>query len=105
MKFRYNVPMSKHTPGPWNVFGSETVRGSIPQIHVGTEERLTAKIPVFGQESAEANARLIAAAPELLDGLKQAVDHLKLKYEPTPLDGEAALIRKLESLINKTGGS
>lgn len=56
---------NKHTPGPWEVSGSE-IRSQSEQIiiagtyYVGTARR--------GQ--VEANARLIAAAPDLLTSLK-----------------------------------
>ena len=49
--------------------------------------------------------RLLASAPELFEALKEAVHQLNLDYEPTPLDGRGALIRKLESVIEKARGA
>ena len=58
----------RHTPGPWKIgrdisfggrFGGKTIRGSS-----------TVAIAVFGSGRGGANARLIAAAPELLAALR-----------------------------------
>lgn len=78
--------MSKHTPGPWEIIGKTTVQGGplfIESIckdeHVGPicEIRSNLKYPGCSQEDANgrnANARLIAAAPELLETLKKCVE-------------------------------
>ena len=57
--------MSKHTPGPWKA-GSRSVRA--PE----TEDRLGLDIRLYGgnPDDNRANARLIAAAPELLATLR-----------------------------------
>lgn len=70
------MPMNQqntHTPGPWHVKASlnpswpdglairPTEGGDVAFIHLG------------GSEEAKANASLIAAAPELLAALKEAV--------------------------------
>ena len=74
--------MSKHTPGPWNDFNHSWCETSIVapnfdhaicrlDINHATED---------SQESDEAvmaaNARLIAAAPDLLEALQHAIDWL-----------------------------
>src|SRR5688500_12514961 len=69
-------PMSAHTPGPW-VFDVENV-GCDYNIGFGvtpaTSGTTLAHIPCRANDgNAEANARLIAAAPELLWQLKKAV--------------------------------
>ena len=59
--------MSKHTPGPW-INCPSTARGAAPgKVHVCylTEDRGYELLP-----QTEANARLIAAAPELLEALR-----------------------------------
>lgn len=62
----------RHTPGPWKIgrdisfggrFGGKTIRGSS-----------TVAIAVFGSGRGGANARLIAAAPELLAALRDIVE-------------------------------
>lgn len=65
--------MSKHTPGPWEVAyqdknGQSVVKGE--HIEVATcWHHCVGSI----EKEMHANARLIAAAPDLLDALKQAV--------------------------------
>ena len=55
--------MFKHTPGPWHTYGC-TIRDADDAwiAHTDTTERLRAELT--------ANARLIAAAPELVKALK-----------------------------------
>lgn len=60
--------MSKHTPGPWEVG---------PQHHGQVavwQSDFPAVVATCGrQDDAEANARLIAAAPDLLAALKETL--------------------------------
>jgi len=60
----------KHTPGPWHVNTLEVVpfsihahRGCVAEVSRGTMNEV-------GADEIEANARLIAAAPELLAALE-----------------------------------
>lgn len=73
--------MSKHTPGPWKVFDY----GEYPGIDSCTEPRRAIVVysddddepcGVCGETKEEriANARLIAAAPDMLEALKAAID-------------------------------
>jgi hypothetical protein len=61
--------MSKATPGPWTIkrHGYE----SPYMAHAFIEPSVAAIWWPDGNEEQEANARLIAAAPELLEALKQ----------------------------------
>lgn len=63
--------MSKHTPGPWAV-------GKHPGRDAGTDLREVTYLSPFGRayicEAEKANARLIAAAPELLEALHAMLD-------------------------------
>ncbi len=63
--------MSKHTPGPWSLpFITER---PIQQEVFGPDERI-ARVELPGNSRHDeqvANARLIAAAPELLDALEK----------------------------------
>jgi hypothetical protein len=66
---------AKHSPGPWKAHPIEKSRG-LPYVPVSAET-LIAKVysKYFGDdEQAAANGRLIAAAPELLSLLRDAVD-------------------------------
>ncbi len=65
--------MSKHTPGPWEsrvflVVGGERMTDRI--CHVGSSTNL----PPSRSHESEANARLIGAAPEMLEALLELVD-------------------------------
>lgn len=55
----------KHTPGPWK-FDTESIYAEVP--HTQARTRIV-EIITFGDD--QANARLIAAAPEMLEALKE----------------------------------
>ena len=64
--------MSKHTPGPWHTAGEQGV-----QIRSAKDQ--IAKVWTMRGNEWKANARLIAAAPELLEALQDMVsDHASL---------------------------
>ena len=67
--------MSKHTPGPW-ASNEYTTSVSVPLKAVDCERIGFSIVFVNGHRGKEAaaNARLIAAAPELLEALKEIVD-------------------------------
>lgn len=56
----------QHTPGPWNVNGSD-IYAELPTI----ARMVDSAIP---EDEQEANARLIAACPEMLEMLKAVID-------------------------------
>jgi hypothetical protein len=64
--------MSKHTPGPWYAVGSwvEVDDDNAADICNCSAESMGQKRAARPPEEEEANARLIAAAPELLDALR-----------------------------------
>ena len=71
---------TQHTPGPWEVKKGAAMLNSVCTVY-GTEDGwvdIAAPIPMADDYRAEssANARLIAAAPDLLEALKSAVDTL-----------------------------
>ena len=59
--------MSKHTPGPWHTAGEQGV-----QIRSAKDQ--IAKVWTMRGNEWKANARLIAAAPELLEALQSIAD-------------------------------
>ena len=70
--------MSKHTPGPWS-FYTEPQPNGCPIV--GAKGLMIAQLAHSinyndQAETAIANARLIAAAPELLEALKTAHAHI-----------------------------
>ena len=68
---------AKHTPGPWWAdFDGENTFDGVEIQQVGRLHYVpVANVPVdyTDREEREANARLIAAAPDLLDALEEAV--------------------------------
>ncbi len=66
--------MSKHTPGPWEA--TQTRENNLFEFTiykmVGDFPGQLAAIEFISSEEAKANARLIAAAPELLESLVEA---------------------------------
>lgn len=85
---------AKHTPGPWEVW--DAVEGNIAKLHVGIKTpsgsvRLASlpdrRASAIGED--HANARLIAAAPELLEALEQCVKYLN-DIKPLGLGNEGA---------------
>lgn len=79
---------AKHTQGPWEVDGNIAVRSSGPD---GRQVCLC-EITVRGRDHSEtydeaaANARIIAAAPELLDALKDMVLGIDAEFGPSRTD-------------------
>lgn len=61
--------MSKHTPGPWGHKTWDVNKDGEFNYTVEKDDKSICEIVGTG-EQAEANARLIAAAPELLEALK-----------------------------------
>ena len=59
--------MSRHTPGPWMVVSD----GNVISEQQGIVERIAVSI-FCSKERREANARLIAAAPQMLEALEDA---------------------------------
>lgn len=97
--------MSEHTPGPWKFNGWQRVFS----FESGEEEEVIIKddiCHVYG-ESPEANARLIAAAPELLDACERALETIEYlwsgKYASRLYDNETK--KRIQAVIAKaTGG-
>ena len=89
--------MSKHTQGPWEVSG--TTRG-LNGLYIKADNKHIAQ--VFSSiPECEANAKLIAAAPEMLDALFSAVliiDKLGIIKSDTTLSND---IKKIYNAINK----
>ncbi len=74
--------MRTHTPGPWTFRRVGTIEGYYVEAASGRQDfpsLLVAKIPIWSASpgKSEAKARLIAAAPELLEKLREAADHLE----------------------------
>lgn len=99
---------SKHTPGPWtaeitdNPSQTFLIRGNLShRSHMATEE-IVAK--VYQAESTEANATLIAAAPELLNFLVEI--GLTLQHGNSIIPSrDPVVLAKIKALLTKATGS
>ena len=86
---------AKHTPGPWQWTQHFDPTISIYKDGFGQIARLYDSSAGTGK----ANARLIAAAPDLLDALVQFVD----EFEGCYADGEPAMIKARAAIAKATG--
>ena len=88
----------KHTAGPWRV-GDDDFNSENAFISAGKDYLQLATIhAIHGKREAEANAQLIASAPELLEACKEA-----LKYFDQ-IDFRGANARQLTKAIAKAEG-
>lgn len=80
--------MSGHTPGPWGFY---RMQGFGADYSVRTEDRAVAVVRHYGNPKvSEANARLIAAAPELLEACKRALE----QTDPVARSGDYAILKE-----------
>ena len=80
--------MSAHTPGPWTV------------VAIDWAETGNARFEIKGiRRTGMADARLIAAAPQLLEALKEAVGLIEMAV---PFEGST--VRKARAAIAKVEG-
>ena len=96
--------MSKHTPGPWKIIRHE----DMPNTRwIGSSDAES-----FGDGFATVwsvgkhNARLIAAAPELLEALQITYDALCISYplHSTDMDKRGAIMAQARAAIAKATG-
>jgi hypothetical protein len=101
----------KHTPGPWgvsaispNIVVQHDFMGAT-NVQVGSASGYTGS-PFFpSDEEAIANARLIAAAPELLEALKEAIETIKFLSTRDNSWGEQIVCEDLQAIVAKATGS
>jgi hypothetical protein len=106
--------MSKHTPGPWvvhaNLSGNESHRGyRVAPIEKHNRSWLLAQVMPLDSNgiAGGANARLIAAAPELLESLKSLlwyVGQLEMLFYRDDDAGEHEEVAKARATIKKAEG-
>ena len=106
--------MSKHTPGPWTVGHTRTVThsGGIfsteTAVHRGdAADRGNCIAIAYGHGAlshSEDDARLIAAAPDLLEALKELLNNPAGDYDAS--DGYENAVKQARAAITKaTGGA
>jgi hypothetical protein len=101
---------TQHTPGPWTVNSEGQItdlqgRTIVPNVHAHNVPS-NAFPRGSGQYVAEddggvANARLIAAAPDLLDALEEAIEVVGSWGD----DGDPSWLERAKSAIAKVGGA
>jgi len=106
--------MSEHTPGPLEFYSDEYgCREIFPTalIHSSSRE-ICSTCGLFNDAEDRANARLIAAAPEMLDALKFIYDHIADKergprdlYPAFGLDAQKAVGMTRAAIAKATGDS
>ena len=84
--------MTKHTPGPWN--GLSGLIASEKGDHIAT-------VWLTQDDNLEANARLIAAAPELLEACEAADRFLAILKVTHPHLVGADIVDTLQAAIQK----
>jgi hypothetical protein len=77
--------VSKHTPGPWGVDDPHLVWAESVGEYVATTR--VEGWETLSREQVEANARLIAAAPELLEALKALTVAVTFADPPKEFNG------------------
>ncbi len=95
----------RHTPGPWRAAGPHDVNGE-PVAYIYQEQEgqshALAIVRMDSKTSPEANARLIAAAPELLEVAQNALAFLSVSSETGEYKDH--LSQRLEQAIAKAEG-
>lgn len=91
----------QHTKGPWNSvqMGVNRFYYSIETYEEGKPIAETATI--VKNENTEANARLIAAAPDLLQALEDAVGYLELETDLYGFNRHQEAIDKAKAVLTK----
>jgi hypothetical protein len=98
--------MSEHTPAPWHV-RTNPIRDDEPRDVVNTSQLIAEVREFYSAGEREANARLIAAAPELLEALQWALEWMpKPSYQSDPeygyhhKDARDAIAKALGQQVN-----
>ena len=101
----YRSPESKHTPGPWDAVEAET-GGNLKALQiVSRTNKLVAEVNtvvrfVYGKpDDPEADARLIAAAPEMLEALEAAQQELLFLSSYLATCAPVTIVQNLDALI------
>jgi hypothetical protein len=97
--------MSKHTPGPWRFYSQLVWSEAVKTDQYRTNEicKINERLRV-PEDEREANARLIAAAPELLAFANHVLEQIKSGACGYTDGSEAELRNYAEQLIAKAKG-
>lgn len=94
-----------HTPGPWKAFSDSITVHTTDQGMIYNPTNMVCTVSAMGDAAMErANARLIAAAPELLEALILFVEKGKLKVNlETMLEFSQAYSAACSAIVKATG--
>ena len=103
---------TQHTPGPWFYDWSSKTNGVVNQFHIGPQigplDEMGNVEPLItvdnDSDEAEANARLIAAAPELLEALAEVEIFIANMPKGIGRGAAAPVYNKIEAAISKAKG-
>ena len=89
-----------HTPGPWQIDDCTPGESTGLRFEVSTKDSVIART-TDGWKEAKANARLIAAAPEMFETMKAI---LAVVNDPGPIFPGTAIGDKLREVLAKVEG-
>lgn len=97
---------TKHAPGPWRIIPANQ---AIHQWVIGDKEGYSIADcepsgPVWNLDEADANARLIAAAPDLFEALRSCLAEMEAWELDPEMDTAAEPIRLARAAIAKATG-
>jgi hypothetical protein len=99
--------MTQHTPGPW-MFCTDSGGLVVETAYPGSKQFLIAQVKTrypAGDGLHHANARLIAAAPDLLEALKEARSSLEdVDWDEFSTPAVEKLMRQCDAAIAKAEG-
>lgn len=98
---------AKHTPGPWEISKHGTPAHS-PQFGVyapNSPWNGVNDLAIVKDDNAEANAQLIAAAPDLIEACKMAEEFLRLECDCSESDDDGNPLKELRAAIAKAEGN
>jgi hypothetical protein len=90
-----------YTKGEWKSSKVVIAKKDWFEVNIGNGEKRLAETYGDSSEEAEANAKLIAAAPELLEALKGSYELLTEIYEKIPMRDRNMLERKAQKLFHR----
>jgi len=94
---------TRHTPGPWTAYGRQ-VSGSHGEYPLGIMVADCNVTPERGEVECKSNARLIAAAPELLEAAKDMLEYFDMAYGEHGENNSPAVIALHEAISKAEGG-
>jgi hypothetical protein len=96
---------TQHTPGPW-AFAYANDVGPDDDYFIEFFEVLTRDCTVLARVEKESDARLIGAAPDLLDALQDAYEILGISYPLTEPDSDkrGVVLSKARAALLKAKG-